>query len=70
MNTKENASGFADISIRTAAIVAGVGLFLLAILSPFALLNTYQNVSVLGDAKATAENVIAVDSRFNRRRLG
>ena len=70
MNTKENASGFADISILTAAIVAGVGLFLLAILSPFALLNTYQNVSVLGDAKATAENVIAVDSRFNRRRLG
>jgi hypothetical protein len=65
MNTKENASGFADISLRTAAMVAGVGLLILAVLSPFALLNTYQNIFVLGDAKATAENILAAGSRFN-----
>jgi hypothetical protein len=37
----------------------------MAILSPFALLNTYQNILVPGDAKATAENIIAAGSLFN-----
>ena len=65
MNTQEKREGFTDISLRTAAMVAGVGLLLLAILSPFALLNTYQNIFVLGDAKATAENILAAGNLFN-----
>lgn len=64
MSTKEIASGFNDISMRTAALVAGVGLLILAILSPFALMNTYQNIFVFGDAKATAENIMAAGNKF------
>lgn len=65
MDSKENAPSFTDGSLRTAAIVAGVGLLLMAILSPFAFLNTYQNVFVSGDATATAENIIAAGNLFN-----
>ncbi|MGZ9222858.1 MAG: DUF4386 domain-containing protein [Anaerolineales bacterium] len=65
MNTNENVARFTDISLRTAAMVAGVGLLLMAILSPFAFLNTYQNIMVSGDAKATADNIIASGNLFN-----
>ena len=65
MNTNENAPRFTHISLRTAAMVAGVGLLLMAILSPFAFLNTYQNIMVSGDAKATADNIIAAGNLFN-----
>jgi len=65
MNTNQNASRFIDVSQRTAAIVAGVGLLLMAILSPFAFLNVYQNVFVPGDAAATAGNIIASGNLFN-----
>jgi hypothetical protein len=65
MNTNENAPRFTELSLRTAAMVAGVGLLLMAILSPFAFLNTYQNIVVSGDAKATADNIIAAGNLFN-----
>jgi hypothetical protein len=65
MNTNENVSRFADLPQRTAALVAGLGLLLMAILSPFAFLNTYQNIMVAGDAKATADNISAAGSLFN-----
>jgi uncharacterized protein DUF4386 len=65
MNTNENAPRFTDISLRTAAMVAGLGLLLMAILSPFAFLNTYQNIMVAGDAKTTAENISAAGNLFN-----
>lgn len=65
MNTNENAPRFTDMSLRTAAMVAGVGLLLMAVLSPFAFLNTYQNIMVSGDAKATADNIIAAGNLFN-----
>lgn len=65
MNTNENAPRTTDISLRTAAMVAGVGLLLMAILSPIALLNTYQNIHVSGDAQATAENIMSLGAMFN-----
>src|SRR5215216_290304 len=57
MNTNENAPRFTDISLRTAAIVAGVGLLLMAILSPIAYLNTFQSLVKFDDAALTAQNI-------------
>jgi len=65
MNSNENVSRFADLPQRPVAMVAGLGLLLMAIISPFAFLNTYQNIMVSGDAKATVENIIAAGSLFN-----
>jgi hypothetical protein len=65
MNTNQSTSRFIELSQRRAAIVAGLGLLLMAILSPFAFLNVYQNVFVSGDATATADNIIASGSLFN-----
>jgi len=61
MGTNENAlrftNRFADVSLRTAAIVAGVGLLLMAILSPIAYLNTFQSLVKFDDAALTAQNI-------------
>ena len=61
MTTNENALRFTDrftgISLRTAAIVAGVGLLLMAILSPIAYLNTFQRLVNFDDAVLTAQNI-------------
>ncbi|HSG41974.1 MAG TPA: DUF4386 domain-containing protein [Anaerolineales bacterium] len=58
MNTNENTLRFTKISLRTAAIVAGVGLLLMAILSPIAYLNTFQNLVIFDDAVLTAQNIL------------
>ena len=58
MNTNENAPRFTYISLRTAAIVAGVGLLLMAILSPIAYLNTFQSLVKFDDAVLTAQNIL------------
>jgi hypothetical protein len=58
MNTNENAPHFTKISLRTAAIVAGVGLLLIAILSPIAYLNTFQSLVNFDDAALTAQNIL------------
>ena len=58
MNANENAPRFTDISLRTAAIVAGVGLLLMAILSPIAYLNTFQSLVKFDDAALTAQNIL------------
>ena len=58
MNTKENAPSFTNVSLRTAAIIAGVGLLLMAILSPIAYLNTYQRLVKFDDAALTAQNIL------------
>ena len=46
------------ISLRTAAIVAGMGLLLMAILSPIAYLNTFQRLVNFDDAAITAQNIL------------
>jgi len=58
MNTNENAPRFTDISLRTAAMVAGVGLLLMAILSPIAYLNIFQSLVKFDDAALTAQNIL------------
>jgi len=58
MNTNENAPRFTDISLRTAAMVAGVGLLLMAILSPIAYLNIFQSLVKFDHAALTAQNIL------------
>lgn len=58
MNTNENAPRFTDISLRTAALVAGVGLLVMAILSPIAYLSTFQRLVKYDDAALTAQNIL------------
>jgi Domain of unknown function (DUF4386) len=58
MNPNENAPRFTNISLRTAAIVAGLGLLLMAILSPIAYLNTFQKLVVFDNAALSAQNIL------------
>ena len=58
MNTKENAPSFTNVSPRTAAIIAGTGLLLMAILSPIAYLNIFQNLVQFDDPALTAQNIL------------
>jgi len=58
MSTNGNALRFTNISLRTAAIIAGVGLLLMAILSPIAYLNTFQSLVKFNDAALTAQNIL------------
>jgi Domain of unknown function (DUF4386) len=58
MNTNENAPRFPNLSLRTAAIVAGVGLLLMAILAPIAYLNTFQKLVIFDNAALSAQNIL------------
>lgn len=58
MNTKENVSNFTNVSWRTASIIGGTGLLLMAILSPIAYLNTFQRLVNFDDPALTAQNIL------------
>ncbi|NOH03226.1 MAG: DUF4386 domain-containing protein [Chloroflexi bacterium] len=64
MSTNENAPRFTDISLRSAAMVAGVGLLLMAILSPIAYLNIFQGLVKFDDAALTAQNILNSTGAF------
>jgi hypothetical protein len=64
MNADPNTSRFADTSLRTAAIVAGLGLLIMAILAPIANFGLLQNLVVPGDATSTANNIAASAGPF------
>ncbi len=53
-----------DISLRQAAIIAGIGLLLMAILAPFAEFFVRQSLIVPGDAATTAKNIMADEVLF------
>jgi hypothetical protein len=59
MNSAKSASRSADVSLRTAAIIAGLGLLLMAILAPIANFGILPKLVLPGDAKATADNLMA-----------
>ena len=64
MNSKVNNSKFADISLRTSAIVAGLGLLFMAILAPIANFGVIEKLIVPGDAASTANNIMASAGLF------
>jgi len=53
-----------DISRRQAAIIAGIGLLLMAVLAPIAEFSVRQGLIVPGDAATTAQNIMADESLF------
>jgi len=52
------------ISLRTAAVIGGLGLLLMAILAPIAQFGVLQGVIVDGDAAATAANIAESEGMF------
>jgi hypothetical protein len=64
MNTTNGAPQSNELSLRTAAVVAGLALLVMAVLAAFANFSVIQNLVVAGDAKATAENIIASAGSF------
>lgn len=64
MNSENKSTGFAEISLRKASIVAGLGLLIMAILAPLANFFVLQKLIVPGDAATTANNIIASEGLF------
>ncbi len=64
MDSKLDALRSTDTSLRTAAIVGGLGLLIMAILAPVANFSLLQNLVVPGDAAATANNISASAGPF------
>jgi Domain of unknown function (DUF4386) len=54
----------ADISRRAVALIAGIGLLVMAVLAPLAHFGVLQNLIVPADAAATVENIIASEGLF------
>ena len=64
MNATMNMSKSADISLRTSALVAGLGLVLMTILAPIADVGIFGQLVIPGDAANTANNLVASAARF------
>jgi hypothetical protein len=52
------------VSLRGAAIIAGVGLLLMAVIAPYANFGVLENLIVPGDANSTATNIIGSQMLF------
>ena len=64
MNTNKKTSQFTDGSLSSAAIVAGLGLLIMAILAPIVQFGVLQKLILPGNAKATVENIMASATLF------
>lgn len=64
MNSEIDTSRFNDISLRTAAIVAGLGLLIMTILAIIANFSVLENLIVPGDATTSAANIMASSELF------
>jgi hypothetical protein len=58
------------ISLRTAALIAGIGLLIMVFVAPFAELYVYPKLVVPGSAAETAQNIIANKTLFISAILG
>jgi len=64
MNTDKQTTGSADISLRTAALVAGFGSVFTAIVAGFAFGFVHTSLIVPGDAVVTVHNIMASEKLF------
>ena len=64
MKSDRISSKSTDISLRTSAIVAGLGLLIMAILAPIANFGILQKLIVAGDVANTANNIIVSAGLF------
>jgi hypothetical protein len=64
MNPDRDTSRGGAMSLRSAALVAGLGLLVMAVLAAFSNFNVLQNIVVPGDAAKTAANIIASAGLF------
>ena len=53
-----------DISRRAVALIAGIGLLIMAVLAPFANFGVLETLVVPTDATATVNNIIASEGLF------
>jgi len=67
MNSNKISNRIADISLSSSAIIAGIGLLIMAILAPIANFSILQGLIVQGDIAKTVNNIIASEGLF---RLG
>ncbi len=54
----------ADVSPRRVALIAGLGLLVMAVLAPFAHFGVLETLVVRMDATATVENIVASEGLF------
>jgi len=64
LNTQKNRTQPNGLSARTAAIIGGIGLLLMAVLAANANFGIMQTLIVPGDAQATTENIIGSSGSF------
>jgi hypothetical protein len=64
MKPDQQGSAATDLSPRRAALVAGLGLLLMAIIAPVVEFGTLQRLIDPGDAGATAANILASGAQF------
>jgi len=64
MNSNNTLSGGKDITVCTSAIIAGIGLLVMAILAPIANFSILQRLVVPDDAARTFSNIAASEGQF------
>ena len=64
MNSDNQTTRFADISLRQAAIIGGFALLIISVLAPVGYYGLIQNLIVPGDAAATVSKITASEGRF------
>lgn len=64
MDSKNTSNRIADISLSNSAIIAGIGLILMAILAPIANFAIVQKLVVPNDTAKTINNIIASEELF------